>query len=223
MSATDAAELQRIQAKVLALRAALPTHVVLVAVSKTKPAAYLRAAAAAGQRDFGENYVQEAQHKQRELSDLSLVWHFIGPLQSNKCKEVAQNFAWLHSLDREKLIAPLARFRGERSPLNVLLQVNIDDEASKSGAHPGQLSALAEAVSQHPQLKLRGLMAIPDPARDLAGRSASLRAVAELFAQLRERWDLDTLSLGMSADYHEAIAVGANMVRLGSTIFGARA
>src|SRR4249920_1833664 len=149
-----------------AARAGRPVR--LLAVSKVQPAAAIRGLAALGQRDFGENYVQEALTKQRQLSDPALQWHLIGPLQSNKCREVAGHFDWLQSLDREKLIAPLDRHRlAEKPPLNVLIQVNIDDEASKSGCAPDAVGALAEKIAAAPRLHLRGLMAIPQPHADL--------------------------------------------------------
>jgi PLP dependent protein len=196
----------------------------LLAVSKTKPAAAVRALAAAGQRAFGENYVQEALAKQRELADLALHWHLIGPLQSNKCREVAEHFDWLQSLDRLKLVAPLARWRpAGREPLNVLIQVNVDDEASKSGCRPDEVAALAAAVVDQPALRLRGLMAIPAPHADLALRRAGFAHMRALFDTLRgTHATADTLSMGMSEDFELAIACGATMVRIGSALFGAR-
>jgi len=196
----------------------------LLAVSKTQPAAAVRALAAEGQRAFGENYVQEALAKQRELSDLDLEWHLIGPLQSNKCREVASHFDWLQSLDRGKLIEPLNRFRpAERVPLNVLIQVNIDAEASKSGCAPGQVPALADAVAAAPRLRLRGLMAIPQPSPDAAVRAAAFARMRALFDATRARHaGVDTLSLGMSDDFEQAIAAGATLVRIGTALFGAR-
>ena len=197
----------------------------LLAVSKTKSAAAIRDVAGAGQRAFGENYVREAVVKQRELADLELEWHMIGPLQSNKCREVAQHFDWLQSLDREKLIAPLNRFRAaDRAPLNVLIQVNIDDEASKSGCAPEQVGALAQKIAAAPRLRLRGLMAIPAPAADPNLRRAAFRNMRGLMQQLQQRHPhADTLSMGMSEDFELAIAEGATLVRIGSAIFGARA
>jgi len=196
----------------------------LLAVSKTKPADAVRALAAEGQRAFGENYVQEALAKQRELSDLALEWHLIGPLQSNKCREVASHFDWLQSLDRDKLIEPLSRFRpAERAPLNVLIQVNIDAEASKSGCAPDAVPALADAVAAAPRLRLRGLMAIPRPSRDAAVRGAAFARMRALFEATRSRHPgVDTLSLGMSDDFEQAIAAGATLVRIGTALFGAR-
>lgn len=196
----------------------------LLAVSKTKPAAAIRAVAAAGQHAFGENYVQEAVAKQRELADLDLEWHMIGPLQSNKCREVAQHFDWLQSLDREKLIAPLNRFRAENAPpLNVLVQVNIDDETSKSGCAPGEIAELARKIAAAPRLRLRGLMAIPEPSPDLDQRRAAFRRLRELFDGVRADYaGVDTLSMGMSDDFELAIAEGATMVRIGTAVFGKR-
>ena len=193
-------------------------------MSKTKPADAVRALAAEGQRAFGENYVQEALAKQRELSDLALEWHLIGPLQSNKCREVASHFDWLQSLDRDKLIEPLSRFRpAERAPLNVLIQVNIDAEASKSGCAPDAVPALADAVAAAPRLRLRGLMAIPRPSPDAAVRGAAFARMHALFEATRSRHPgVDTLSLGMSDDFEQAIAAGATLVRIGTALFGAR-
>lgn len=198
-----------------------PATVGLLAVSKTKPAAALREAAAAGLRDFGENYLQEALDKQPALADLPLVWHFIGPIQSNKTRAIASHFDWVHSVDRLKIAQRLAEQRPpERGPLNICLQVNVSGEASKSGCHPDELPALASAVSQLPNLRLRGLMAIPEPTDDPASQRAA-------FARLRTMSEtlnlgLDTLSMGMSQDLEAAIAEGATWVRVGTALFGAR-
>lgn len=196
----------------------------LLAVSKTQPAAALRALAAQGQRAFGENYVQEALAKQRALIDLDLEWHLIGPLQSNKCREVALHFDWMESLDREKLIAPLDHHRpAESTPLNVLIQVNVDDEDSKSGCAPEDIPALAAAVNAAPRLHLRGLMAIPAPHADRSRRRAAFRRMRMLFDILHaEHPGIDTLSMGMSDDFELAIAEGATEVRIGSALFGSR-
>lgn len=204
--------------------AAAGRPVQLLAVSKTQPAASIRVLAALGQRAFGENYVQEALAKQRELGDLGLDWHLIGPLQSNKCKEAATQFDWVQSIDREKLIPLLAKFRpADRAPLNVLVQVNIDDEDSKSGCTPDETQALAEAVAAQPRLRLRGLMAIPKPDADPAQRRVAFRRMRDLFDAIRARHpQADTLSMGMSDDYALAIAEGANLVRIGSALFGPR-
>ena len=210
--------------------------VCLLAVSKTKPAQAVAALAQLGHRDFGENYVQEAIAKQRDVASLlavpdrldtvrpAPVWHLIGPLQSNKCREVAEHFDWLQSLDREKLIAPLNRFRrADQRPLNVLVQVNIDDETSKSGCHPTALDALAGAIAQAPRLRLRGLMAIPHPHPDPALRRDAFRRMRYVCEQLRDTHpEIDTLSLGMSDDFELAIEEGATMVRVGTALFGER-
>jgi len=196
----------------------------VLAVSKTKPADAIREVASAGQRAFGENYVQEALGKQRELADLNLEWHMIGPLQSNKCREVAEHFDWLQSLDREKLVAALNRCRADgKPPLNVLIQVNIDDEASKSGCAPDQMKALALEIAAAQRLRLRGLMAIPEPSPDMHKRRAAFQRVRELFDDLRcQHASIDTLSMGMSDDFELAIEEGATMVRVGTAVFGAR-
>jgi pyridoxal phosphate enzyme (YggS family) len=195
----------------------------LLAVSKTKPSAAIRDLAAKGQHAFGENYVQEALAKQGELADLDLEWHLIGPLQSNKCRDVSENFAWLQSLDRAKLIEPLNKYRPDSSPpLNVLIQVNVDDEASKSGCAPNEIAPLAERIAQAPRLALRGLMAIPQPG-DLDMRRAAFRRMRELFEQLQRNYaTVDTLSMGMSDDFELAIEEGATMVRIGTALFGSR-
>ncbi|WP_339462508.1 YggS family pyridoxal phosphate-dependent enzyme [Pseudomonas sp. EA_105y_Pfl2_R69] len=193
----------------------------LLAVSKTKPAAAIRQAFAAGVRDFGENYLQEALEKQRELGDLPLIWHFIGPIQSNKTKAIAEHFAWVHSVDRLKIAQRLSDQRPAHLPaLNICLQVNVSGEPSKSGCNPDELPALAQAVTQLPNIRLRGLMTIPEPTDDLACQHAA-------FARLRELQDglglsLDSLSMGMSHDLEAAIAEGATWVRIGTALFGAR-
>jgi hypothetical protein len=196
----------------------------LVAVSKTQPASAVRAMASLGQRAFGENYVQEALAKQRELADLDLEWHLIGPLQSNKCREAARHFDWVQSVDRAKLLPLLDRERpANRAPLNVLLQVNIDGEASKSGCAPDEMMALAEAADALPRLALRGLMAIPEPHPEEAHRRAAFARMRALFERIRERHPgVDTLSMGMSDDWPLAVAEGATLVRVGSALFGAR-
>jgi len=198
--------------------------VTLLAVSKTQPADAVRKLAALGQRAFGENYVQEALAKQQELRDLGLEWHLIGPLQSNKCREVAEHFDWLQSLDRVKLVDLLGRHRPPgRAPLNVLIQVNVDDEQSKSGCTPAAIAGLAAHVVDVPSLRLRGLMAIPAPVPDLARRREAFARMRVLFEQLRATHPaIDTLSMGMSDDYELAIAEGATMVRAGTALFGAR-
>lgn len=198
--------------------------VTLLAVSKTQPAQAIRAAAAAGQYRFGENYLQEALAKMADLADLDLEWHFIGPLQSNKTRPVAEHFAWVHSVDRLKLAERLSAQRpAGLPPLNVCLQVNISAEASKSGCRLEELSALARAVAALPGLKLRGLMAIPAPGEGLEQQRLPFRRLREALEQLNaEGLGLDTLSMGMSDDLEAAIAEGATLVRVGSAIFGAR-
>lgn len=196
----------------------------LIAVSKTRPAADIRAAVAAGAADIGENYLQEALGKLTELADLPITWHFIGPLQSNKTRAVAEHFHWVHSVDRLKLAQRLSEQRPpELPPLNVCLQVNISDEATKSGVAPAQLAELAAAVAALPRLRLRGLMAIPEPSADPAAQRRAFAAVRAEFEALRASHPaLDTLSMGMSADLEAAIAEGATLVRVGTDIFGAR-
>jgi len=193
----------------------------LLAVSKTKPAQALREAYAAGLRDFGENYLQEALGKQLELADLPLIWHFIGPIQSNKTRAIAEHFDWVHSVDRLKIAQRLSEQRpAELPPLNICIQVNVSGEASKSGCTPVDLPALAEAISALPRLKLRGLMAIPEPTEARAEQDAAFAAVQTLQASLD--LPLDTLSMGMSHDLESAIAQGATWVRIGTALFGAR-
>jgi pyridoxal phosphate enzyme (YggS family) len=196
----------------------------LLAVSKTRTAAEIRALAALGQRAFGENYAQEAIAKQGELADLGLEWHLIGHLQSNKARMAAAAFDWVQSVDRIKLVAELARHRpSDKPPLNVLVQVNIDDEASKSGCRPDEVSALAEAIAAEPRLALRGLMAIPAPDPDMQHRRDAFRALKNLFDRLGTGHPgIDTLSMGMSEDFELAIAEGATMVRIGTALFGER-
>jgi pyridoxal phosphate enzyme (YggS family) len=193
----------------------------LLAVSKTKPAAALREAHAAGIRDFGENYLQEALGKQLELADLPLIWHFIGPIQSNKTRAIAEHFAWVHSVDRLKIAQRLSEQRpADLPPLNICIQVNVSGEASKSGCTPADLPALAKAISELPRITLRGLMAIPEPTEDRAAQDLAFAAVQNLQASLN--LPLDTLSMGMSHDLESAIAMGATWVRIGTAVFGAR-
>ena len=193
----------------------------LLAVSKTKPAQAIREAYAAGMREFGENYLQEALGKQAELTDLPLSWHFIGPIQSNKTRAIAENFAWVHSVERLKIAQRLSEQRpADLPPLNICIQVNVSGEASKSGCTPADLPALAQAISALPRLQLRGLMAIPEPTDDRAAQDAAFATVRELQAGLN--LPLDTLSMGMSHDLESAIAQGATWVRIGTALFGAR-
>lgn len=199
-------------------------QVALVAASKAQPVSRVRALAAAGQRRFGENYVQEALPKIEACADLGLEWHLIGPLQSNKAREVARRFDWVQGVDRPSLAAALDRHRpAALPPLQVLIQVNIDAEPSKSGCAPAGLPALAAAVMAHPRLRLRGLMAIPRPHPDPGHRREAFARMASLFADLRRLCpQADTLSMGMSEDWPLAVAEGATMVRLGSSLFGPR-
>ncbi|UXL38871.1 YggS family pyridoxal phosphate-dependent enzyme [Pseudomonas fragi] len=210
----------RIRAAALAVQRDV-TSIHLLAVSKTKPAAALREAYAAGVRDFGENYLQEARAKQVELADLPLCWHFIGPIQSNKTRDIAEYFAWVHSVDRLKIAQRLSEQRPEDlPPLNICIQVNVSGEASKSGCTPADLPALAAAISALPRVKLRGLMAIPEPTEDRTEQDAAFATVRTLQESLN--MGLDTLSMGMSHDLESAIAQGATWVRIGTALFGAR-
>ncbi len=198
----------------------------LLAVSKRQDASAIAALAAQGQHAFGENYVQEAQDKQAELGATAagLEWHLIGHLQSNKAALAASLFDWVQTVDRMKLVPLLARHRpAGRAPLNVLIQVNIDDESSKHGCRPEEIDAIAAAIGEAPQLRLRGLMAIPAPLPDLERRRAAFARMRVLFDALAARHPgIDTLSMGMSEDLELAIAEGATMVRVGTALFGAR-
>lgn len=198
--------------------------VTLLAVSKTFPAEAVREAAAAGQRAFGENYVQEGVEKIKTLSDLSLEWHFIGPLQSNKTTPVAENFDWVHSIDRIKIAERLSHARPENlSPLQICLQVNTSGEDSKSGVSPSEVMALAKAVSALPNIALRGLMTIPEPTEDMELLHQRFRSLKTLMDELNAAgFNLDTLSMGMSDDLETAVNEGSTMVRVGSAIFGYR-
>ncbi|WP_409315378.1 YggS family pyridoxal phosphate-dependent enzyme [Pseudomonas putida] len=198
-----------------------PASVQLLAVSKTKPASAIREIHAAGVHDFGENYLQEALTKQQALSDLPLIWHFIGPIQSNKTKAIAEHFDWVHSVDRLKIAQRLSEQRpAGLAPLNICLQVNVSGEDSKSGCTPADLPALAKAVAALPNLRLRGLMAIPEPTEDRATQEAAFASLRKLQGGLG--LGLDTLSMGMSHDLEAAIAQGATWVRIGTALFGAR-
>ena len=196
----------------------------LLAVSKTHPAALVDEAYQAGQLAFGENYVQEALQKMDALARLPLEWHLVGPLQSNKTRLVAARFAWLHTLESDRIARRLSVQRpASLPPLDVLLQINISGEATKSGIAPELAPALARAVAALPRLRLRGLMAIPEPSPDGAVQRARFRAVRQLFERLvREGLALDTLSIGMSDDLEAAVAEGSTLVRIGTAIFGAR-
>jgi len=201
----------------------------LLAVSKTFPAARVLELAALGQRAFGESYLQEALPKisqcRVERPDFALEWHFVGPVQSNKTRPIAETFDWVQSVDRERIARRLAEQRPPAmGPLNVCLQVNVSGEASKSGCEPADAPAIARAIASLPLLRLRGVMAIPAPTDDNAAQRAQCAAVRSIYERLRaDGFDLDTLSMGMSADLEAAIAEGSTMVRVGTAIFGARA
>jgi hypothetical protein len=196
-----------------------PAGVTLLAVSKTHPAALVEQALAAGQRAFGENYVQEALEKMEALPAGDVEWHLIGPLQSNKTRIVAERFGWVQSIEGEKVAR---RLSGQRpagaAPLNVLIQVNVSGEGSKSGVAPGEVAGLAQKIRALPRLRLRGLMAIPEPGAD----AARYRELKALYEGLKVEFGFDTLSVGMSDDLELAIAEGSTMVRVGTAIFGAR-
>ena len=198
--------------------------ITLLAVSKNFPADAIRAAYHAGQHRFAENYAQEALDKMAILKDLPLEWHFIGPIQSNKTRAIAEHFAWVHSMDRLKVAERLSAQRPEHlPPLQVCLQVNISDEASKSGVTPAQARMLAMQIAPLPRLTLRGLMAVPAPGQEVAAQRSAFAALRALRDRLNQQGlQLDTLSMGMSHDYPAAIAEGATMVRIGTAIFGNR-
>lgn len=202
----------------------LPDSVRVLAVSKTWPLDCVLAATAAGQHAFGENYVQEGVAKAIATRDRSLEWHFIGPLQSNKTRVVAEYFAWVHCIDRLKIAERLAIQRpAELPPLQVCVQVNVSGEASKSGCRPDETLALCQAIAVLPQLRLRGLMTIPEPSNDSAAQRAPFRRLRELAEELRAAGlGIDTLSMGMSHDLEAAVAEGATIVRIGTAIFGER-
>ncbi|MBI5429696.1 MAG: YggS family pyridoxal phosphate-dependent enzyme [Nitrosomonadales bacterium] len=199
-------------------------EITLLAVSKTFPAEALREAYQAGMPRFAESYVQEALDKIAALRDLPVEWHYIGPIQSNKTRAIAENFAWVHSVDRLRIAERLSEQRpAHLPPLQVCLQVNISGEDSKSGVHPAEVHDLAVAVAKLPNLKLRGLMAIPAPGDDVAAQRTPFARLRELRDQLNKQGlHLDTLSMGMSHDFAAAIAEGATMVRIGTAIFGTR-
>lgn len=201
-----------------------PGSVRLIAASKAHPASLIRDVAAAGVRDVGENYLQEALAKQAQLLDLPLIWHFIGPIQSNKTRTIAQHFDWVHSVDRLKIAQRLSDQRPSGlPPLNICLQVNISGEVTKSGMPPDQVVEVAAAVSRLHGIAFRGLMAIPGPAPDFTRQRESFHQLAKIANRLRsEHPHLDTLSMGMSGDMEAAIAEGATMVRIGTRIFGPR-
>ena len=222
-----AAALQAVHTRVRAAEerfGRVPGSVALLAVSKTRPPEDLRAAFVEGQRAFGENYVSEALGKMASLGDLAIEWHFIGPVQSNKTRPIAERFAWVHSVDREKVARRLAEHRPMGlPPLQVCVEVNVSGEESKSGVAPGELPALARTVAGLPRLRLRGLMAVPAPEEDFELQRRAFRRLRELFEGLRgEGLPLDTLSMGMSGDLEAAVAEGATLVRVGTAIFGPR-
>jgi PLP dependent protein len=198
--------------------------IVLVAVSKLQPAAAIQSAFAAGQRNFGENYVQEALEKMQALAGLGIVWHFIGPIQSNKTRPIAEHFDWVHSVDRLRIAERLSEQRPEgRPPLNVCIQVNVSGEASKSGCRPEDTASLAQAVSRLPRLQLRGLMTVPEPTEDRQLQLERFRTLQRLADALNVAGlGLDTLSMGMSDDLEAAVAAGTTLVRVGTAIFGER-
>lgn len=209
-----------------------PESVLLLAVSKTRTAQEIRTTYQLGLSHFGENYLQDALGKIDQLRDLAIHWHFIGPLQSNKTRAVAENFDWVHTIDRLKIAQRLNNQRPDsKSALNCCIQVNIDQEASKSGVRPAELEELARQVLKLPRLRLRGLMAIPAASDDLNRRRQSFANLTALLQQLRAQLEpqfpeisdqLDTLSMGMSADLEEAIAEGASIIRIGTALFGPR-
>jgi hypothetical protein len=226
-----AQNLQAVRARIAQAARAVsrdPHEVSLLAVSKTFGAEEVAAAVAAGQTAFGENYLQEALDKiaalHAMLPDAAIAWHFIGPIQSNKTKAIAEHFDWVHSVDREKIAQRLSDQRPDHlPPLNICVQVNVSNEASKSGAAIKDAVVIARAVAAMPRLQLRGLMAIPEATEDVARQRAAFRQLRELYEALRaEGLPLDTLSMGMSGDLEAAVAEGATIVRVGTAIFGRR-
>jgi pyridoxal phosphate enzyme (YggS family) len=201
-----------------------PSEIQILAVSKRHSADTIRALHALGQVAFGENVVQEALLKIGELGNLELEWHFIGPVQSNKTRDIAGHFDWVHSIDREKVLKRLSQQRDPAlSPLNVCIQINIDNEPQKAGVTPEGAVKLAETAIQLPQINLRGLMAIPRPGQDIDDPSNSFYRMAKLFGDFRaQEFNLDTLSMGMSADLEAAVAAGSTMVRIGTDLMGRR-
>jgi PLP dependent protein len=226
--ATIADNLQAVRARIARAAGAAgrrPEEIALVAVSKTFPDKLIAEAHAEGQRAFGENYVQEAVEKITRLGALPIEWHFIGPIQSNKTADVAAHFQWVHGIERERIARRLNAARPAGLPaLEVCIQVNVSGESSKSGLAPGEEAALAEAISGMPRLRLRGLMAIPEPTPDAGLQRRRFARLREIKERLVARgYALDTLSMGMSDDLEAAIAEGATMVRVGTAIFGKRA
>ena len=227
MTTTIASRLHAVHARIAKVVQSLdrqPDEITLLAASKTNPAERVREAWLAGQRIFGENYLQEALAKMQALADVPIEWHFIGPIQSNKTKRIAENFAWVHSVDRAKIADRLSKDRSDSlPPLQICLQVNVSGEASKSGVAPEEVANLAAHVVRLPRLKLRGLMAVPELTTATALQRSQFHMLWELFDRLkRNGYELDTLSMGMSEDMDIAIAEGATMVRVGTAIFGPR-
>ena len=224
---TVTSRLQAVRARIAGVAQSVgrqPDEIILLVASKTHSAERVREAWNAGQTIFGENYLQEALAKMPALADLPIEWHFIGPIQSNKTKRIAENFVWVHSVDRVKIADRLAKDRHESlPPLQICLQVNVSGEASKSGVAPEELASLAAHIVRLPRLKLRGLMAVPELTTATALQRSQFHMLWELFARLkRDGYELDTLSMGMSEDMDIAIAEGATMVRVGTAIFGPR-
>ena len=224
---TIASNLQAVRAAISASVASAGRNadeITLLAVSKTFPVGAIREAFAEGQRSFAESYVQESLAKILALKDLAVEWHFIGPIQSNKTRSIAENFAWVHSVDRLKIAERLSLQRPEDlPPLQLCLQVNISDEESKSGVAPEEIGDLAEAVVKLPNLTLRGLMVVPAPSDDESAQRAAFAELRDLYEKINKMGlHLDTLSMGMSDDFPAAIAEGSTMVRIGSAIFGRR-
>ncbi len=219
--------LKRIQARIADAATACerdPDSVLLLAVSKKKPAADIRRAYASGQSAFGENYLQEALQKMQELKDLDISWHFIGAIQSNKTRSIAEAFDWAHCIDRAKIARRLSEQRPPQlAPLNVCIQVNIDHETSKAGIDLAEVPELARAIDPLPGVRLRGLMSIPAPREDIAGQREAFARLADALLSLRQQGiDCDTLSMGMTGDMDAAIAEGSTLVRIGTAIFGER-
>jgi PLP dependent protein len=220
-----AANLQAIRRRISEALQGDSRAITLVAVSKSQPADSIREAHAAGCRDFGENYVQEVIAKMAALGDIAATWHFIGRLQTNKAREVAERFDWVHGVDRARIAAALSKARpGARGDLDVCLQVNVSEEATKGGVRPDEALGLAREVAAMPRLRLRGLMGMASPTADAAGQRAQfavLRSTLEGIAA--DGLEVDTLSMGMSQDLEAAISEGATMLRIGTAIFGERA
>lgn len=201
-----------------------PHDIQIIAVSKTRNSDEIRALVSSGQSDFGENYIQEATDKMLTLQDLGIIWHFIGPIQKNKTKQIAEHFDWVHSIDRAIIATRLSAQRSsEKNALNVCIQVNIDEESTKSGVSAKDLFILADHIDELPNINLRGLMAIPSQSSDFAQQCNTFENMQQLFTELQQRHNkIDTLSMGMSSDYPAAIKCGATMIRIGTAIFGPR-